>query len=56
MWLSLMWTVGRDACKFGSSVKTYEISTLTHSEANSTNTNRVFSQMAVDLAMCSITV
>ena len=56
MWLSLLWTVGRDACKFGCSVKTYKISAVTHSEANSTNTNRVFSQMAVDLAMCSITV
>jgi len=55
-WLSLLWTVGSDACKFGRSAKTYRISAVTHSEAYYTNTNRVISQSAVELIMCSITV
>ena len=55
-WLSLLWTVGRDACKFGCSAKTYKISAVTHCETYYTNTIRVISQSAVDLIMCSITV
>ena len=48
----LLWTVGRDACKFECSAKTYNISAVTHYEVYYTNTTRVISQIAVDLIMC----
>ena len=55
-WLSLVWTVGRETCKFWCLVKTYKILTVTHSEAYYTNTIRVISQSAVDLIISAMTV
>jgi len=55
-WISLVWTVGREACKFGCLAETYKILAVTHSEAYYTNTILVISQSAVDLIMSAMTV